>query len=340
MAIQSNSDLDYVLDPLAPFLSDKSLVEIIINKPFEVLCESVRGWESYNLPELNINRLYDMAGLIAGGNGKELTEKNPIMSGTLPGKERIQILVPPAVMEGDISITIRKPSFVDFTLDDLDNMGCYKNFKHVHSNQITKTQPDLYSYEVDLKELLEKRDIKSFIQLAVNNNLNIVLAGETGSGKTTMMKAIANSIDHEQRLITIEDVHEIFLPNHGNKKHLLYGKDIAGGVTAKQSLESCLRMRPDWILLAELRGDEALDYLNALESGHPGMTTTHAGSAKKTFRRLTTLIKNSSTGQHLDADYINRSFYEAIDIVLFYKHYQLCEVYYDPDYKAWLLEQV
>jgi type IV secretion system protein VirB11 len=339
MAILSNSDLDYVLEPLAPFLNDKTLVEIIINNPFEVLCESVRGWETHNVSQLTLDYLYDMAGLIAGANGKVLTEKKPIFSGTLPGKERIQIEIPPAVMDGDISITIRKPSFIDFSLDDLSAKGCFDNFKHVKSNQ-KNINSNLYAFETELKNLLEKRDIINFIELALKNNLNFVLAGETGSGKTTMLKAMANAINRYKRLLTIEDVHEIFLPFHNNKKHLFYGKDIEEAVTAKQALEACLRMRPDWILLAELRGDEALDYLNALESGHPGMTTTHAGSAKKTFRRLTTLIKNSKTGQHLDADYINRSFYESIDVVLFYKHYQLCEVYYDPDFKHSLLEQV
>lgn len=336
--MQSNQDLDYVLQPLAPFLADKTLVEIVINKPREVLCESVRGWELHNVPGLNLSALYDMAGLIAGWNGKDLTDKKPIFSGTLPGKERVQITIPPAVMDGDISITIRKPSFVDFSLQELWDGGFMSNFRHVTANH--KTSADLAGFEIELKELLGQRQTKSFIELAIEHDLNFVLSGETGSGKTTMLKAIANAINREKRLCTIEDVYELFLPFHENKKHFFYGKDTAGCVTAKQQLENCLRNRPDWIFLAELRGDEALDYLNALESGHPGMTTTHAGSAKKTFRRLTTLIKNSNTGQHLDADYINRSFYESVDIVLFYKNYQLCEIYYDPDYKNWLLQQL
>ena len=125
---------------------------------------------------------------------------------------------------------------------------------------------------------------------------NILVSGPTGSGKTTWTKALIREIPRDERLITIEDAQELVLDRHPNHVRLFYTKDDQGlaRVTPKQLLESCLRMKPDRILLAELRAEEAFDYLRNVNSGHPGsITSVHAASAELAFEQLVLLVKQS-----------------------------------------------
>lgn len=159
---------------------------------------------------------------------------------------------------------------------------------------------------------------------------NIIIAGKTGSGKTTFARSLIEKVPPEERIITIEDVHELFLPNHPNRVHMLYGYG-AGRVSADECLAACMRQSPDRIFLAELRGNEAWEYLNSLNTGHPGsITTTHANNALQTFERCATLIKKSDVGRQLEMEMIKLVLYTTIDVVLFFKDRKLVEVFYDP----------
>jgi type IV secretion system protein VirB11 len=147
---------------------------------------------------------------------------------------------------------------------------------------------------------------------------------------------LVRSIPSSERLITIEDVQEMFLPHHPNRVHLFYSREDEGGskVTAKSALASCLRMKPDRILLAELRGDESWEFIKSINTGHPGsISTMHANGATDAFEQLTALIKDSRTGAHLDSEYIKHRLYTTIDVILFYDKYKLKEIYYDPEFK-------
>jgi type IV secretion system protein VirB11 len=127
--------------------------------------------------------------------------------------------------------------------------------------------------------LLSSSDYEAFMRLAVRSRKNILVSGPTGSGKTTWTKALIREIPSDERLVTIEDAKELVLDRHPNHVRLFYSKDDQGvaRVTPKQLLESCLRMKPDRILLAELRAEEAFDYLRNVNSGHPGsITSVHA----------------------------------------------------------------
>jgi len=131
-------------------------------------------------------------------------------------------------------------------------------------------------------------------------------------------------------------VHELFLQQHQNKVHLFYAREDEGGarVTPKQALTSCLRMKPDRILLAELRGDEAWEFIKSVNTGHPGsISTMHANGALDAFEQLTALIKDSRTGAHLETQYIKHRLFTTLDIVLFYHKRRLHEIYYDPELK-------
>src|SRR6185437_1513250 len=151
--------------------------------------------------------------------------------------------------------------------------------------------------EQELLRLLAGEQYEAFMRLAVKSRKNILVSGPTGSGKTTWTKALIREIASEERLITIEDAEELVLDRHPNHVRLFYSKDDQGlaRVTPKQLLESCLRMKPDRILLAELRAEEAFDYLRNVNSGHPGsITSIHAASAELAFEQLVLLVKESA----------------------------------------------
>ena len=159
---------------------------------------------------------------------------------------------------------------------------------------------------------------------------NIVIAGKTGSGKTTLARSICEEVPATERIVTIEDVHELALPNHPNRIHLMYGEG-EGRVSADTCLAACMRLSPDRIFLAELRGSEAWEYVMSLNTGHPGsVTTTHANSAIQAFERIASLIKNSDVGRGLDVSEIRRVLHRTLDVVLFMVDRKVTEIFYDP----------
>lgn len=280
------------------------------------------------MPSLNFQHCRQLATLVASYNGKSITADKPVLSAALPKGERVQVIIPPACEPNTVSITIRKPSMIDKTLDELDAEGAFEEFMDVDD--------ELLPFEHELLKLKAERHIKEFLDLAVSKHRNILIVGKTGSGKTTVTKSLTRSIPFEERLITIEDVHELFLNQHSNKVHLFYGREDESGakVTPKQALASCLRMKPDRILLAELRGDEAWEFIKSINTGHPGsISTMHANGAYEAFEQLTALIKDSRTGAHLDTAYIKHRLFTTLDVILFYHKRKLQEIYYDPEFK-------
>jgi len=329
---QSSEMLSEYLLPLLSFLNDPHLTEICVNRPYEVWTEGRGGWQCHPMPELSFKHCRHLATLVASYNGKSISAEAPVLSASLQNGERAQIIIPPACEPMTVSITIRKPSMIDKTLDELDAEGAFTEFADVAE--------ELQPFEHELLRLKKAAHIKEFLDLAVRKHRNILIVGKTGSGKTTITKSLIRSIPIEERLITIEDVHELFLNQHSNKVHLFYAREDEGGakVTPKQALASCLRMKPDRILLAELRGDEAWEFIKSVNTGHPGsISTMHANGAFESFEQLTALIKDSRTGAHLDTEYIKTRLFTTLDIILFYHQRKLREIYYDPEHKRQLL---
>lgn len=327
---QSSEMLDEYLQPLRVFLDDETLTEICINRPNEVWTEGREGFTRHVIPDgaLSFAKLKQLATLIASYAGKSISMDKPVLSAALPNRERVQVIIPPACEPHTVSITIRKPSMIDKTLDELDGEGAF--------DECADVDQALQPFEQELLSLKADKRIKEFLDLAVRRHRNILIVGKTGSGKTTITKSLIRSIPLHERLITIEDVHELFLNQHENKVHLFYAREDEGGakVTPKQALASCLRMKPDRILLAELRGDEAWEFIKSINTGHPGsISTMHANGAFESFEQLTALIKDSRTGAHLDTNYIKHRLFTTIDIVLFYNQRKLREIYYDPEFK-------
>lgn len=325
---QSSEMLEEYLKPLQPYLDDSSLTEVCVNRPLEVWTESRTGWQCYQAPGLTFQHCRQLATLVASFNGKAIAADKPILSALLPAGERIQIVIPPACESHTVSLTVRKPSILAKTLDELQEEGAFDAY--------TASPQTILPFEQELLQLKAGHRIKEFLDLAVQRQRNILIVGKTGSGKTTLTKSLIRSIAPEERLITIEDVHELVLAQHANRVHLFYTHEEDGGtrVSSKQALAACLRMKPDRILLAELRGDEAWEFIKSINTGHPGsITTMHANGAFEAFEQLAALIKDSRTGAHLDIDYIKRRLFTTIDIVVFYHQRQLRELYYDPESK-------
>ena len=335
--LAKDEQLNQLLKPLNKFLAMREVTELTINKPTEVWTKSPIGWTQHAAPELTMNYLTALATAMIVYNN---LQPAPIVSVTLPNGERGQIVMPPACIAGTLSMAIRKHSMIVKTLEELDDAGMFANFIDVSPHKLTEQQLTEYAFqqdltklqelEIELLKLKEQKLIKQFLGQAVLNKRNIMIAGKTGSGKTTFARSLIKKVPVNERLITIEDVHELYLDDHPNKVHMLYGSNDAR-VSASDCLESCMRQSPDRIFLAELRGDEAWEYLNSLNTGHPGsITTIHANSALQTFERLATLIKKTQVGLQIDLPTIKSVLYSTIDIVLFVQDFQLTELFYDP----------
>ena len=324
-----SSALDLTLRALRPILIDQNVTELCINRPGEAYIETRAGWHSVTLPFASYAWCLGLAKLVANSTRQRVDAESPLLSAALPGGERIQFVLPPATMPGTVALTIRRPADAVWTLDELAERGVFR------STRRASAAPD--ETEATLLKLLEARDYRAFMRLAVTSRKNILVSGPTGSGKTTFTKALIREIPTDERLIPIEDAKELVLDRHDNHVRLFYSKDDQGlaRVTPKQLLESCLRMKPDRILLAELRGEEAFDYLRNVNSGHPGsITSIHAASAELAFEQLVLLVKQSRAGQELARDEIKNLLYLLIDVVVQFgvEHRQRCikEIWYDP----------
>ncbi|WP_313195965.1 P-type DNA transfer ATPase VirB11 [Shinella zoogloeoides] len=315
-----------LLKPFSTFLQDTSLYEVIVNRPGQVLTEGPGGWRTHDLPGLTFEKLMRLARAVASFSHQSIDETRPILSATLPGDERIQIVIPPATLKGTVSMTIRKPSSVDFTLDDLEGGGFFADTRAVEAGQPSKDE--------ELQTLYRAGRFKDFLRAAVIARKNIIISGATGSAKTTLSKALIKHIPEYERIISIEDTPELVIPQLNNVR-LFYSKDRQGLSHAgpKELLESSLRMRPDRILLQELRDGTAFYYVRNVNSGHPGsITTVHADSVALAFEQLTLLIKESEAGRDLERAEILNLLKASVDVVVQCKRlggtFRAAEVYF------------
>uniref|UniRef100_UPI00082CE7B1 ATPase, T2SS/T4P/T4SS family n=1 Tax=Snodgrassella sp. CFCC 13594 TaxID=1775559 RepID=UPI00082CE7B1 len=284
--------------------------------------------------------------------------ENPIHSVTLPDGERGHIMMPPSCEDDTLVLCLRKPSSSRFSLGDYISSGRITEFSDVSQYAANRPITDethiegkifrdvcdkmklpndvkLAAWQYEMLDAKANRDMDKFFRLAVDHKLNICMVGGTGSGKTTFTKAVADLVPILTRLITLEDTHELSLPNHPNHLHLFY----KAHVTAKMLIAACMRLKPDRVFLTELRGDEAWDYLSLLNTGHPGgLTSVHANDARAVHYRIAQLAKESATGQTMEYDYILKSVKSTIDVVAFFSKTHLTELYFDPVEKFYAMQ--
>lgn len=309
-AIAQRSALDVILAPLKPYLDDPRITELCINRPHALFLETGLGWLEENVRALDLRWCQSFAKLVANATRQRIDETAPLLSASLPSGERVQVVYPPATTLGTVAISIRRPSREAWTVAELARRGIFRPLARPQTVDEVRGR---------LAGLLAAADYEGFMREAVATRQNILVSGPTGSGKTTWTKALIREIPREERLITIEDAAELTLDRHPNHVRLFYSKDDQGQarVTPKQLLESCLRMRPDRILLAELRAEEAFDYLRNVNSGHPGsITSVHAGSCALAFEQLVLLVKQSAAGRELARRDIKQLLVRLIDVVI------------------------
>ncbi len=310
----SNEFLEYQYRILGilDYMSSTDVTEICINRPGELYLENRDGWQRVEVPTLTFDRARQFCTAVVNesNTGQRITDADPMVSLTFPTGQRAQFVIPPACDAGKVSITIRLPSRVNITLQQYEESGFFK--------QILEDNPTIGEHDRELLALRMARDYAAFFRQAVYYKKNIVVAGATGSGKTTFMKSLVEFIPADERLVTIEDARELFIAQP-NVVHLLYSKGGQGtaNVSAKTCMESCLRMKPDRIILAELRGDEAFYFIRNCASGHPGsITSCHAGSTAQTWDQLALMVKASSEGAGLEFAVIKRLLMLTIDVVV------------------------
>jgi type IV secretion system protein VirB11 len=318
--------LQHYLAPLRPWLAAEDVTELVINRPGEAAIEGAAGWRWEAAPALTTAWLQPLALAAAAFTHQDVSPDQPICSTVLPDGERCQIVLPPAAET--LSLTIRKPSRSALDLADIEAAGLFE--------AVRAAGRDLSGLDEHLLALRDAGDWPGFFRAAVEGRRNILVTGATGSGKTTLVKSLIRLIPAEERLLTVEDTRELVVP-HRNTVHLVYAKDGQGlaKVGPKALLESALRMRPDRILLGELRDASAFFYLRNVNSGHPGsITTVHADSAALAFEQLTLLVKESEAGRGLAREDIQALLRQLVDIVVHLERrdgrFRITEVWYEP----------
>ena len=311
-----------LLRPLAAFLAIAGVTEIAINRPGEVFVEAGPQWRRHAAPQLTLERCHSLATAIATYAGQRVDAQFPLLYARLPGLQRIQIAVPPAVEEDTIAITIRVPDAVIRSLADYQAQGFFRRYLWARPPEPEARRPGLDTLQRALMAQLEQGQLAEFLQAAVRHKLNIVFVGDTGCGKTSLMKAVCQHIPADERLVTIEDVRELFLPQHANRVHMLYTRpgQGTGSVTPSELIACNLRMKPDRVLLAELRGAEAFDFLKLLTTGHSGsLSSFHAESCALAIERYVLMCKEHAQAGIYDAAALRRLVALTIDVIVHIK---------------------
>jgi type IV secretion system protein VirB11 len=304
----SYAALETYLLPFKNIFAQDGVNELMVNKPGEVWVEARGEQKMTQVPEVDVDHLLGLGRLVAQSTEQVISEEKPLLSATLPNGYRIQVVFAPAVEVGLVGLAIRKPSILQMSLADYEKIGA---FSHTTTEQTTD------EHEQKLKKYLQEKNIKDFIDYAVKAKKNIILSGGTSTGKTTFANAILGAIPSQERIITVEDAREIRLPLHPNSLHLLASKGGQGraNVTTQDLIEACLRLRPDRIIVGELRGAEAFSFLRAINTGHPGsIATLHADTPAMALEQIKLMVMQAGLG--MPPSEIRSYIESVIDIVI------------------------
>ncbi|HEX2653210.1 MAG TPA: P-type DNA transfer ATPase VirB11 [Xanthobacteraceae bacterium] len=283
------SELTYLnqyLSPLTPWLEQPDVTDIYVNQPGEIWTESTSGQiERIDVPELTLQVLDRLARQIAAHSHQGISREHPILSATIASGSRVQIVGPPAT-RGGVALAIRRHVVVSRTLRDYESGGEFEL-----ANKLTINRSKM------LQALLASNGPAAMLEEAVRQKCNILICGGTSTGKSTFLNALLREIPSNERIIAIEDTPEVQIP-HANAVGLLAARSELGEtlVSADDLLNASLRMRPDRIILGEIRGREAFTFLRAINTGHPGsMSTIHADSPGRALEQLALLVLQSGT---------------------------------------------
>jgi type IV secretion system protein VirB11 len=298
----------YLKSCLAPFedaLARSDVTDIYVNRPREVWIETLGGaierHEDNSITELVLARL---ARQVAAFTHQGVSREHPLLAAILPDGARIQIVAPPAT-RGPLALAIRRHVAASLRLQD------YAASDHFSG---TRTGAASSPFDAEVRDLIDRRSFADALALAVRTRKNIIVSGGTSSGKTTFLNALIQEIPSQERLILIEDTPELMVA-HENYIGMVSVRGELGeaSVTTNDLVSASLRMRPDRIILGELRGPEAFGFLRAITSGHPGsMTTIHADSPESAIEQLVMLVLH--TGTRLSRSDVKSYVEQSIDV--------------------------
>ena len=272
--------------PIEEFLRDKEVTEIMINNPSTIYIEKFGKIYKTNKSFIDENHLMRIIDKIVSRIGRRVDESSPYVDARLPDGSRVNIIINPLALNGPV-MTIRKFAADPFTIDDLIEMGtCTKK-------------------------------VAEFMEACVKGRLNIITSGGTGTGKTTMLNVLSSFIPNDERIVTIEDAAELQL----SQMHVIRLEarppniEGKGEVTIRDLVRNTLRMRPDRIIVGEVRGGEALDMLQAMNTGHDGsISTLHANTPRDVLSRIETMVLMA--GAELPVRAIREQVSSAINMIV------------------------
>ncbi len=274
------------LGPLEPLLADESITDIMVNGPNQVYVERKGKLELTNVQFRDNPHVLNIASRIVNGVGRRVDESSPLVDARLEDGSRVNIIIPPLAIDGP-SISIRKFAKKGITLD-------------------------LMASQVNISEAMA-----TVLKVGARSRLNILISGGTGSGKTTLLNAMSQLIDNGERIVTIEDAAELQL----QQSHVVRletrpaNLEGQGEVTMRDLVKNALRMRPDRIIIGEVRGSEAVDMLQAMNTGHEGsMSTIHANRPREALTRLENMI--GLAGINLPSKAVRTQITAALDMIV------------------------
>src|SRR4051812_5085699 len=272
--------------PIEPLLKDATVSEVMVNGPKQVYVERSGRLELTDVVFNDDDHVMRVIDRIVSPLGRRIDESSPTVDARLPDGSRVNAIIPPIALNGP-TVTIRKFSKDPFTVEDLIRFGTFT------------------------------AEMATFLKACVEARLNIVVSGGTGSGKTTMLNVLSSFIPDDERIVTIENAAELQL----RQEHVVTLEsrpsniEGRGEITIRDLVINCLRMRPDRIVVGEVRGGEALDMLQAMNTGHDGsLTTAHANSPRDALSRLETMVLMA--GMELPVKAIREQVSAAIDVIV------------------------
>lgn len=302
----ANIYLESCLAPFAPWLAQPDVTDLFVNRPGELWIETLGASpQRVAVPELTHELLARLVRQIAAITAQGINREHPLLAASLPTGERVQAIIPPAT-RGQIALAIRRHVAVNVGLDDYQLAAAEEPWSDSEITAVGEA-------EFTSKPIGEAAEI---LRRAVRERRNILISGGTASGKTTFANALIREIPSDERLVLIEDTPELQVA-HENAVGLVSARGELGEaqVTADELLIASLRMRPDRIILGELRGSEAVTYLRAINTGHPGsMTTIHADSPKRAIDQLVLLVLQ--TGTRMAWDDVERYVRRSVDVIV------------------------
>ena len=282
-----NVYLNSYLAPFGEWLACDDVTEILVNRPHEIWVERLgfAQMERHDAPQIDSQLLERLAHQIARINHQGVSRESPLLAAILPGGARVQMVLPPAT-RGDVALAIRKHRLQDMTLESY--------FEQSALPSVRKAADDSSA----LAALLQDQDYLGFFRAAVAARKTILISGGTSSGKTTLLNALLKEIPQHERIISIEDTPEIRLSSDNALGLVAVAGDQGEAqVTVDDLMRASLRMRPDRLIVGELRGGETVTFLRAINTGHPGsITTVHANSPQGALEQIAFMCMQAGLG--------------------------------------------